>query len=499
MPAEILLIQPPMGILGEFSRHLPLSLLYVASALKGLPVKIKIIDNRILKESWKEHLASQLNENTILAGLTVMSGTPVRNAIEVSRFVKENSRAKIVWGGSLTTLVPDSALREDYIDFTVSGSGISAIKMLVQALMHNDDTLLCEVPGLGYKSSGKLFFNKPFCGFEPVDYRDIPYDLIGDYSVYGQIGTTNLVFPIYGAHGCPYQCAFCISPGMYRNFPKKWVPLNPSDVVEHIEFLVKKYSAGEIYFYDDDSFVDIEHIRTIIRGVRQRDIHVRLSFRGARVNEVLKMDSAFLNELADAGTHILHIGIESGSQRVLDLYNKNVTISDILAINRKLAENDRLIAGFNWIVGAPSETQEEIMQTVKLLRRLISENPRCIVFPPNPFRPIPGSVLASKAKEYGYVEPYTLEQWINEELEAHDKHPWYTESMTELIRMLRVTSYFIDRKEDLILETHGLKSMLIRILMKLYRPFARFRFRTGFYRFLVEDYLYRWFIRVLGS
>jgi anaerobic magnesium-protoporphyrin IX monomethyl ester cyclase len=285
------------------------------------------------------------------------------------------------------------------------------------------------IPGLGYKTGSGPGFNQPFCGFEPVHFKKIPYHLIPDYSVYGQIGSRNRVFPIYSAHGCPYNCSFCISPVTYKNFPQKWMPLPSEEVVDHIDYLVKELKADEIYFYDDDSFVNPEHISSILTELRRRNLKVRLSFRGARINELLKMDDEFLQQLAEAGTNILHIGVESGTPRILELFDKGVTLEDILEVNRKLSRHDTLIAAYNWIIGNPTETEREIVRTARFLLRLIRENPRCIIFPPNMLRPIPGTKIARLASEMGYRAPALLADWIREENESDLERPWHDKEL----------------------------------------------------------------------
>lgn len=487
---NIVLIQPSMGISGEFSRHLPLSLLYVAAAFKELPVEVRIFDARVVSGNWRQQLLQVVDEHTILTGFTVMAGSPVEQSLEMTKLIKKHFKTKVVWGGALPTIGANSCLDEPTIDYSVSGSGMQSSQMLASLLLEQDFNnieRLKTIPGLGFRYNGETFFNEKYQGFEPVHYKDIPYHLISDYSVYGQIGTDHRIFPIYSAYGCPYACAFCVSPHLYRNFNKKWVPVDTNEIFEHILFLKNTYKAQTIYFYDDDSFVNLEHIKSLVKKIKEAHINVRLSFRGARVNEVLKMDDEFLKDLADTGTRMLHIGVESGCQRILDLFNKGITVKDIVEINRKLAKHPRLIAAYNWIVGTPTETTDEVKQTTKLLYKLIKENPGCFIFQPNVFRCIPGTDLAKVAVKQGYKTPQTLHDWIKEETEQECSAPWISKEMRELISMLQVTSYFVDDKASLLIETNSLKDRIIKFLSRMYRPLARFRFKSGCTSFLFES------------
>ena len=479
-----------MGLSGEFSQHPPLSLLFVASALTRFPVKIEILDTRIIRESWKTLILEKLKEPLLFVGFTVMSGTPVAHSLEMSKFIKSHSKVPIVWGGALPTVAAHTCLKEESVDFVVSGSGIQAVQSIYKILSNSEQVDKTKVSGLGYKDGDSIFVNKHLQGFEHVPYQSIPYHLIKDFEAYGQIGSDELVFPIYSAYGCPYQCSFCISPAHYKDFKVKWSPLKAAEVVNHIEFLIKNFKATTIYFYDDDSFVSIEHIRNIINEIKTRNLKIKLSFRGARVNEIMKMDDAFLNDLAETGTQTLHIGVEAGSQRVLDLFNKGIKTSDIIEINRKLAKNKKLIAAYNWIVGTPTETEREIKKTTRLLLQLIKENPRCFVFQPNVFRVVPGAELEKLAIRNGYTPPESIEDWINEETELKKSSPWFTPQMEKQIRMLQVTSYFVDKKADLLMNQKSIKSYLVRLFSALYRPFALFRFKSGWSGFFIEEHLF---------
>ncbi|HPW58137.1 MAG TPA: radical SAM protein [Candidatus Rifleibacterium sp.] len=489
----VVLVQPQMGLSGEFSQHLPLSLLYVAAPLKKLGVRVEILDTRVIEQDWRIRLSELLTTNPLWVGFTVMAGFPTAHALEISRFVKKGASIPVVWGGAMPTVDARSCLNDPAIDFAVAGSGIAATTMLTEAIMDgrtSDIEYLQTIPGLAFKVNGQHFLNQRFHGFEHVSYPELPYEIIKDYSVYGQIGSNERIFPVYSAYGCPYRCAFCISPALYRDFSPKWAPVDASETVDHIDYLQRHQGATTIYFYDDDSFVNLEHIRTIVTELKRRGIKIRLSFRGARVDEIKRMDDSFLELLSETGTEMLHVGVESGCQRVLDLFQKGITVEDIIEINRKLARHPKLIAAYNWIVGTPTETVSEIHQTTRLLMQLIKENPRCFIFQPNIFRVVPGSVLGEMAKTMGYKSPETLDEWINSEIEQDIASPWLSAELKQYIRMLQVTGYFVDNKASLLLKSGALKDTIIKFASKIYQPFARFRFKSGYSGMLFEAELF---------
>ena len=179
---------------------------------------------------------------------------------------------------------------------------------LINAIV--DGLAPANVPGAYWRDDTHVEYNDtPTTAFEYMNYEDIPYHLIEDYSVYGQLDQDKMIFSMYSAVGCPYQCTFCSSPAQYSNIPgKKWVPLGAKTVVNHIQYVVENHGANYIYFIDDDLFPRLDHVEAIIDEIAARGINVKLGFRGARINEIKRMSDKFLTKLANAGTDILHIG-----------------------------------------------------------------------------------------------------------------------------------------------------------------------------------------------
>jgi hypothetical protein len=208
------------------------------------------------------------------------------------------------------------------------------------------------------------------------------------------------------------------------------------------------------------------------------------------------MDDSYLIKLAKAGTNILHIGTESGSQRMLELMGKNISVEDILQVNRKLAGHPEITAAYNWMVGFPGETIEDLHATRNLIIQLIRENPAALIFPPNKFRPLPGTELYETAIRFGYQAPVTVEGWINVEVEGDFRFPWYTDEFAAMINMMQVTSYFLDDKLSRLATGRSLRHFLVRLIGRLYKPFAKFRYRHGLTAFLIEFRLYTLMVKI---
>jgi len=500
---RILLLYPLMGLSGAYVRHLPLSLLYAAIGSIGEGFEIDLIDTRLHPDSWRSEVAGRITAETILAGISVMTGTPISSALEISRWLKqEYPQIPIVWGGPHVTFNGGTVLAESSIDYAVSGYGSTPLASLAKNLRGDDNAPpLTEVAGLSFRdgSAGGIVMIPQDDVHEVVAYREIPYHLVeGDLRRYGQLETGEIIFPLYSAMGCPYHCSFCSSPAQYRQMKDRYSPLLPEEVADHIEYVSRTYGATYIYFIDDDSFVNTGHVETIIDEILRRGIQVKLGFRGARINEILRMDDSYLAKLAAAGTDILHIGAESGSQRMLELMNKNCTVADILEVNRKLARHPEITAAYNWLIGLPGETLEDLAATSELIMKLIADNRSAIIFSPNKYRPLPGTELYQAAVEFGYSPPKDLAGWAIVENEGDFRPSWYSPEFARMIDMIQVTSYFVDDKLSKVHVGSTFKYAVIRFLGRLYSPVARFRLRHGISACLIEYRLYNLLYRFIA-
>jgi len=492
MRDKILLVYPLQGGSGAFIRHIPLGLLYTSAELIKNNEKVEIYDCRLNPRGWQEELKSRIDDKTLLIGISVLSGTPVLEASKISGIVKNiDPELKVVWGGPHATFNAESILENEVnCDYVVSGYGNEAFYGLVQSIKN---AATPDIPGTVFRrENGEIFANPKQKTFENIPYQEIPYKLIDNYDVYGHVGNNNRIFSMYSVLGCPYLCTFCSSPAQYREIPgKKWIPLDVVNVVDHIEHVVKNYKANFIYFIDDDSFPNLKHVEGIIDEIFRRGLKIKLGFRGARINEIKKMSDEFLEKLAKAGTNIIHVGAESGSNRILKLIKKNCTTEDIIECNRKLARHGKIKTLYNFLMGAPTETIEELNETRELMLAIVRDHPNSIIATPNRFRPLKNTELYDLAIENDYIPPESASEWGTHELENASPLPWVDKKMKKLMDLMLIGSYFVDRKASKVASGNTWVEKCVRAIDILYGPIGRWRMRTGNTAFFFEMPVYR--------
>jgi radical SAM superfamily enzyme YgiQ (UPF0313 family) len=486
---KLLLVYPRLGFVGSYVKNVPLSLVYAATEARKLPIDIEIIDLRFTKD-WEPLLRQKLAEEPIIGvGVSVMSGIPILNALDVSRLAKRLSNAPVIWGGPHPTILPEEVLRCPEVDFVVRGFGAAALAGLVQKFLAGDRDY-GGIPGLCYKDGGVPVIARINCAYELFDFRDLPYDLIEQNLEWYFEGMEERIFPIYSSVGCAYQCAFCIAPVWYRDNILKWVPLGRDEVVDHIAWLKEQYGITFIYFYDDDSFVDRRHFMSVAREIERRGISMKFGFRGLRANEIVRLSDDDLSLLERIGVKTVHIGAESGSPRMLALMKKGITVEQTIRANRMLARHHGITPIYNFLAGLPGETMEDLRKTKNLMLALVGDNPGAILVWPAKLIPYPGSELYGLALRHGFEPPADIAGWsrLDQELDIHV--PWIPQENDRYIKMMQVTSYFIDDKDAYLGNCGWLVKWGYRLLRAIYRPLALWRLRRDRCGFLVEYRLF---------
>ncbi|MBN2056298.1 B12-binding domain-containing radical SAM protein [bacterium] len=476
--AEVVLFNPKIGIYSRvFRPFIPLGLLSVSSLLDQAGVRVRIIDQH-MDRNWRRTLTGELKTRPRLVGITSMTGSQLRGAIDASRLVRDHGNTPIVWGGVHASLFPDQTLDNPFVDFVVRGEGERALFQLYDTLTRGGD--LDRVPNLSYIRS-RAVHHSPTGDFLDLDeLPDVPYHLLDVKAYLHTYFYKRDVIEIETSRGCPHACGFCYNKAFNRQV---WRPRTPAAILRAIKRLMARNGLRSILVIDDSFFVNIDRVNEFIRMVLAEHLDINLGFQG-RLDGITRMNDARLEDLVRAGTRFLQFGVESGSPRILKLINKQVTIEEVLEVNRRLSRFKELYSFYNFMVGLPTETEEDIMRTVDLAWRLLKENPNANIGTIHIYKEYPGTPLYDQAVATGYQAPRTLEEWSEYDWQSAVGRDRDATQM-KLIKGITVASYCLDDKIRMLGD-----SQLASILSDLYRPISRFRFRHKFFRFMPETVLF---------
>jgi radical SAM superfamily enzyme YgiQ (UPF0313 family) len=249
---------------------------------------------------------------------------------------------------------------------------------------------------------------------------------------------------------------------------------------------VLKYGIRGLFLSDSNFFADLDWGRRVLEGVVRADLGIvftRIHVCFSVLNKMAEEDFALLEK---AGCKCLAVGVESGSERIRRLLRKPIDERGLLDLNRRLSRYPFSLIYF-FMMGFPTETQEELASTARLFLRLLKDNPNASKSL-NVYTPYPGTELFDVAVRHGLDIPRRTEDWAAFNYRNLPRRsPWISKDMRSLIEMLDFCSFFVDGLHPF-KKTHPLASLAAA----LYSPLAGLRVEKLSYRFPVEIKLARW-------
>ena len=382
---------------------MPLALVALASSLNRRDVDVVIVDGRLEANPAAAVVAAA--QGALCLGVTVLSGAPIHDALEVSRAVKTaHPSCTVVWGGWHPSLFPEDCLDEPSVDVVVVGQGEDAFRQIVDRLRD------------GERISGR------FGGSALRDLNELPahdYSLIpvARYFVLKRRRQIDYI----SSQGCRFRCAFCADPAVYG---RGWTGLDPTRVAAEAEVLERRYAIEELAFQDETFFTHASRVDHLAEEFLRRDLAVEWSAT-LRADQAARMGEPLLAKCVRAGLRRVMMGVESGSQVTLDRLKKDLRLEQVDAAAEMCARH-KLGVIFNFIVGFPGEDETSIEATLALAKRLRAMHPR-FETPIFYYRPYPGNPLADQARDDGYVFPRSLAEWAEFDYVGH-RGPWLSEA-----------------------------------------------------------------------
>jgi radical SAM superfamily enzyme YgiQ (UPF0313 family) len=386
--ARVLLIQPNENINSEEKQtvYTPLSLVYLGTAIEDKhPVKIY---DRNLNNSDEDFLKFLNSYQPQIVGLTSGISTMLFDLIHLGKIIREASpQAIIIVGGVAATSEPEIFLKEPYIDYVLRGEGEEAFLEF------------CDTFDKTPKKLGKLknINNNPLKPFVDVNKLKLPNYGLLDIDKYEE-------FYVNLTRGCPGNCFFCYNSRMWGKEGKPFIrSYSIEKSLELFEEIVKKYKR-KIFVIVDDNFVSFKNrCIDVCNFLSKYKVHIYAQTRADN------LDDEILVSLKKAGCHTLLIGVESGSQRVLDFLKKGTTVEkNEEAI--QLCKKHKMVANASLMIGLPTETLDELKETVRFVKRTKPDIANVHVY-----KPVPAPLFDYCIANNLLTKPKTIEEWANME------------------------------------------------------------------------------------
>lgn len=315
-----------------------------------------------------------------VVGISCMSRY-AKAAAEFARVVKEiRPDCYIVWGGTHASFDPDDAIQ--FADAVCIGEGEIPFREVLQGLEAGE--LSTSVGGFWFRQNGNVIRNPvlpllPGAEMEKMPFQDFSLDLLYadasgikplDGKTYVSVQGTK--YTTVWSIGCPFKCSFCGNT-RYLELDKSYAKLrypSPAYIVAEIKSVLQLHPYITFIEFQDDEFFFIKR-EDIIEFARlyAKEIGLPLFVPGVYPGTV--RDGEILDALIDAGLVKLRMGIQSGSKRILNFFQRPTPIENIrTSANIMISRYPRVSTFFDIIVDIPIETEQDCQDTLALLKSL---------------------------------------------------------------------------------------------------------------------------------
>ncbi|MFQ6060770.1 MAG: B12-binding domain-containing radical SAM protein [Thermoplasmata archaeon] len=353
---EVLLINPCFEP-GYNTSNVPLSLAYLGGYLEERSIGYDIIDPVVMGLSREEVVRRSRGYDYI--GLTSFTHTR-EDCLNIAKEIKlNNPESKIILGGPHASCLDVQILKySKSVDIVVRGEGERPLTMICKG------DPLENIPGITYREGEDIKRNtemKPIKNLDELPFPAYHKFPIGDYIPFyeGQKDLEKLIHvAITTSRGCPFRCVFCASASRFRYI---WRSLSPPKVGELVQYLHDRFRVRYFRFFDDNFTVNKKRVIQVCKEMVDRGLDIMFRIE-ARVDSLTK---EMLKALKKAGCHLMEIGIESGSDRILKNLNKRITVSQVKdAIS--LARRQGITTKGFLMVSLPGERTADVLETMKI-------------------------------------------------------------------------------------------------------------------------------------
>ena len=334
----------------------PLGLCYISAYLKmkGFNDVLGVDLNVDSIEDLKRLLTD--NDNNIVG--IYCATKSFDESMAIAKIAKKNGSI-VIMGGPHPTLCPEEILQNENVDFVVIGEGEINFYKLVNAL--NENKSFEEIEGIGYKNNQREMVVK----YDNKFIKDLDLLPFPDRELFNPYNYPSVAMTIMATRGCPYGCKNC-KPALDLICGKYRIRSVENVLTEIKDVIIGKYHYNSLHFVDNDLTVHKKWITEFCNKIIGEKLKITWGCQGGTKT----LDKDLMTLMKNAGCTNIGIGIESGSQRVIDeVIHKKIDLID--SKNVVDLANEVPIGIHIWfMIGIPLETKEEMLETVNLASSL---------------------------------------------------------------------------------------------------------------------------------
>ncbi|NLP48261.1 MAG: B12-binding domain-containing radical SAM protein [Clostridiales bacterium] len=372
---------------------IPLGLLSIATFLKKHGHEVKVYDRTVNKTSLKKQLKVFEAE---IVGISAPSFKAFDDAVKVSHEIKKRD-IPLVWGGAISSLVPEIVLKTGLVDFVVMGEGEITFLDLIEKVGMGAG--FESIDGLAYLKDGEVVINKDRDFADLSDLPIIDFSFVNPEDYFVENFGCKKMLHIYASKGCISKCTYCYNPYYSKCV---WRPRPAQYYLSEIKYLIENHGMDGVCFADDLLVPNKKLLLEFVQGI----IDSGLDFIwGGEFRADLDAKES-LRLLYDSGCRWLYFGIESGSPKRQDLIKKKLNLEkakDLVSHCAKVG----IATSASFIMNYPDSDVKELQETISYMNDLGAD-----ILLASFYGPIPKSEIYEDLLEKGKMEaPKNYKEW----------------------------------------------------------------------------------------
>lgn len=376
-PVKDLLVIPPLP---------PMDLMYLAAVAEELDFEAKIVDYSLVKDAYQQFQADLKEFSPDYLVLNAAS-TTLEKDLSVLKVAKEllPHLITIAKGAHFLTSNTDVLYKYRELDLVIVGEAEDTLKEILEEKPYP------KIKGLAYRDGvvAKYTGKRPF--IEDLDRIPFPARHLVNNKIFRRPDNNKVQAIIKVSRGCPFHCFFCLATPVSGS---KVRIRSVENIVEEIRDCVEKYKIKNFLFWSDVFNFDREWTMDLCKAII--DSGLKITWSSNTRADTADVEMAEL--MYESGCRLVSIGVESGSQYILDKIGKKLTIDDIRK-TVKIFKKAKIKIYNYFVIGLPWENEESIQETINFAIELDSDFVSFYTA-----TPLPGTRFSNYAKEHNLLE-----------------------------------------------------------------------------------------------
>jgi radical SAM superfamily enzyme YgiQ (UPF0313 family) len=353
----------------------------LSTELEKYDYNFKVFNIATLEDYKLMSIINQLKKiNFHSIGMTTYSEN-IANVYKICKIIKlYYPRIPIILGGPQVTFSDIETLEQSDCDIIVRHMGERSLIKVMNCIIKKESTLH-SIEGISFKENGRIFKNDDDAILDINSFSTPKFEILKEekywiipenrskrqFRKFLDDITAEYSFFLTG-RGCPFSCAFCVE----GNLKNRYIFYNSDNVKRNLKHFLSVTKSKYVAIGDDtftSSLKRVVELCNIIQEIQKEEYYFYW-FAEGRV-DILSKNLEMIKIMYDAGLRKLQLGIESGRQETLDIYNKRITLDQIVRVVIETAKYKDLIVHGNIMMANPKETFSEYLTSVEFFKKLI--------------------------------------------------------------------------------------------------------------------------------